>query len=236
MFTLWSAGYFLVAHLTGSLKMHTLMLDLDRRIPFKEEYVWFYLTVYMLYLMPFFVMKNKPFAKMVMLSYISVLVIHYTLYFVFPVTFPREIPDTGKHFSIWALKMVYNGDTPWNCFPSSHCAMALMAALVLLEIDFHFGMYGIFIALTIGISTVFIKQHYIVDVIAGYGVTLLVYYAYFKGKIIDILNTKQRELMQRMESAVESRLEEIVRRVVREELARHGVSGKQDSGGDKRQA
>jgi hypothetical protein len=67
-------------------------------------------------------------------------------------------------------------------------------------------------------------------------VTLLVYYAYFKGKIIDILNTKQRELMQRMESAVESRLEEIVRRVVREELARHGVSGKQDSGGDKRQA
>jgi len=218
MFSIWSGGYMLVGYFTSKLKMSTLMFGIDHLIPFRPEWVWFYLTVYMFFLLPFFVMNDKRLVKMVIYSYITVLLMCYTVYFAFPVWFPHNTDLQGNSYSIWALKMVHEGDPPWNCFPSSHCAMALMAALVLLEINLSFGIYGLIVAFSIGVSTLFTKQHYFVDVIAGFGLTLIVYYAYFKGRIIEIMGEKSREFRLRVESVVEGRVEEIVRRVVREEL------------------
>ncbi|MFA6033980.1 MAG: phosphatase PAP2 family protein [Myxococcota bacterium] len=226
MLLLWCCGYWVVEYLARDQQMHTMEVDLDRRILFNPTYVWFYITVYPFYLIPFFAMNDKRLAKMVMFSYITILLSCDVFYLFYPVLFPRDSLVVNS-FSTWVLSIVHAGDKPWNCFPSSHCAMSLMAALVLFEINPWFGVWGLAGAFWIGISTVFLKQHYVVDVVAGFGLTMIVYYAYFKGRIIEILNRKQQELYSRVGSAIEDRIEDVVRKVVREELARMNLEARQ---------
>ncbi|MCX7958574.1 MAG: phosphatase PAP2 family protein [Deltaproteobacteria bacterium] len=149
------------------------------------------------------------------------MLICYIFFYLYPVEYPRPELNVND-FSTWALGLVYKNDKPWNCFPSSHCAMAMMAALVLLEINWFFGVWGMLTALSIGVSTLFTKQHFILDVVAGFGLSMLVYYLYFKSRLIVLLGKKQKELSDRMSLAVdrivESRFEDIIRKIVREEI------------------
>jgi membrane-associated phospholipid phosphatase len=213
VFGLWSGGYTLVEHLSGNGAMHSLQLPPDLRVPYKPEYVWFYLTVYPFFLVPFFVLNDKRLANTVMLSYLTVMVICYSCFLLYPVEYPRtELPVNT--FSTWALKMVHNGDRPWNCFPSSHCALSLMAALVLFEVNPWFGAWGIASAFMIGVSTLFTKQHFIIDWVAGFGLTSVVYYAFFKSEVVQILNDKPVAIYRRIEGTIGSLLESI-NRIVR---------------------
>ncbi len=223
MFGVWSGLYFWIAESRINAEKHTMIVEFDRMIPFVPEWVWIYLTVYMIFLIPLFGLTERKLLKLVMSSYITVMLICYIFFYLYPVEYPR--PDlVVNDFSTWALSLVYKNDKPWNCFPSSHCAMAMMAALVLLEINWLFGIWGMITALSIGASTLFTKQHFILDVITGFGLSILVYYLYFKSRLIVLLGKKQKELSDRMSLAVdrivESRFEDIIRRIVREEVER----------------
>lgn len=219
LFSLWAGGYMLVAQLIEDRRMHQLLLEPDTWFPLAPSWVWIYLGVYPVFLVPLVAPYPKRLAKMVMLSYITLLLLCYLVFLIVPVAYPRPALEV-EGFSSWALSLVYANDQPWNCFPSTHCAVALMAALVMFEMNPIFGSWGLVVALTIGASTLFTKQHFLLDVVGGYSLTLLVYYAYFKGQLIEIMDKKQREFRARVESVIEGSLEEIVRRVVREELAR----------------
>lgn len=221
MFGSWSGLYFWIAESRIGAEKHSMMVEFDKMIPFVPEWVWIYLTVYMIFLIPLFGLTERKLLKLVMSSYITVMFICYIFFYLYPVEYPR--PDlVVSDFSTWALSLVYKNDKPWNCFPSSHCAMAMMAALVLLEINWLFGIWGMLTAISIGISTLFTKQHFILDVIAGFGLSILVYYLYFKSRLIILLGKKQKELTDRMSLAVdrivESRFEDIIRKIVREEI------------------
>ncbi len=221
MFGVWSGLYFWIAESRVDAIKHTMIVEFDGKIPFIPEWVWIYLTVYMIFLIPLFGLTDRRLLKVVMSSYITVMLICYVFFYFYPVEYPR--PElVVNDFSTWALSLVYKNDKPWNCFPSSHCAMAMMAALVLLEINWSFGIWGLTVALSIGVSTLFTKQHFILDVITGFSLSILVYYLYFKSKLIELLGKKQKELYDRVSMAVErafeARMEEMVRKVVREEL------------------
>jgi len=223
MFGIWSGLYFYIARTRINAEKHSMFVEFDKMIPFIPEWVWVYLTVYMIFLIPLFGLSDRRLLKTVMSSYITVMLICYVFFYFYPVEYPR--PEfVVKDFSTWALSLVYKNDKPWNCFPSSHCAMAMMAALVLLEINWFFGLWGMAVAISIGISTLFIKQHFIIDVISGFSLSILVYYVFFKSKLIELLGKKQKEFYDRIYSAtervIEHRLEDMVRRIVREEIDR----------------
>lgn len=223
MFGIWSGVYFWIAESRINAEKHSMLVEFDKIIPFIPEWIWIYLTIYMIFLIPLFSLTQRKLLKLVMSSYITVMLICYVFYYIYPVEYPR--PElVVKDFSTWALGLVYKNDRPWNCFPSSHCAMAMMAALVLLEMNWIFGIWGMITALSIGVSTLFTKQHFIVDVVAGFGLSILVYYLYFKSRVIELLGKKQKELSERMSMAVdriiEARFEDMIRKIVREEIER----------------
>ncbi len=221
MFGVWSGLYFWVAESRIGARKYSMIVEFDKVIPFIPEWVWIYLTVYMIFLIPLFGLTQRKLLKLVMSSYITVMLICYIFFYLYPVEYPR--PDLiVKDFSTWALSLVYKNDRPWNCFPSSHCAMSMMAALVLLEINWFFGIWGMITAISIGISTLFTKQHFILDVITGFGLSILVYYLYFKSRFVELLGKKQKEIQDRIsvaiERAIETRFEEIIRKIIREEI------------------
>lgn len=76
------------------------------------------------------------------------------------------------------LNFVYSVDKPYNCFPSTHASLTTLFTFFWLKEDFfinsvlrRYSLLGI--SFLIIISTVFVKQHYILDVFAGVGLALL---------------------------------------------------------------
>lgn len=65
------------------------------------------------------------------------------------------------------IRNVYAGDQPYNDFPSLHASLATLFAIHWWRVDRRLGaVIGIWAAL-IAVSTVFVKQHYVPDVVAG---------------------------------------------------------------------
>lgn len=73
----------------------------------------------------------------------------------------------GKGFIAWGLRFLYEADPPYNCFPSLHVAHSFVSALTCYRVHRGVGIAAAISASLIGISTLFSKQHYILDVIAG---------------------------------------------------------------------
>jgi membrane-associated phospholipid phosphatase len=99
------------------------------------------------------------------LSYLFIVVISCSFFIIMPVRMERPIlPETGI-FNI-LLQFIYNMDNPVNCFPSQHVALIMSAALSIRRRLREFIPWMVF-AILVCFSTVFVKQHYVLDVISG---------------------------------------------------------------------
>lgn len=96
-----------------------------------------------------------------------------TISFFFFVFFPVEIsrPEvTGSSFCEWILKLTYQVDEGNNCFPSMHCLYSWLSWIGVRRnryIPKMYQMISLLIAVSICISTLTVKQHYVADVPAG---------------------------------------------------------------------
>jgi membrane-associated phospholipid phosphatase len=187
MFGIWAAGYFAIAYATEGHATHTLpTFAWERDLRPSPEFVLIYLTIYPTFLLPFLFVRQKDFFRLFSLAYISVMCICYLIYLFFPVSIDR--PELSVHsFSTWVLAIVYAADRPWNCFPSLHVAMSLLAALTILEVHRIRGMLVLVLTLWIAYSTVLIKQHYVLDVLAAIALTFTIHFVYVRRRILNAL-------------------------------------------------
>ncbi len=187
MFATWSAGYFFIASITLEHTTHQLpTLAWERNTPLVPEYVFIYLAIYPTFLLPFLFIHQKDFFRLFSFAYINVMCVCYLVYLFYPVSIQR--PELIVHsFSTWVLGIVYGADRPWNCFPSLHVAMSLLAALTILEVRRVRGILTLLLTVWIAYSTVLIKQHYVLDVVAAMVLTLGIYFIYFRRQIMNTL-------------------------------------------------
>ena len=93
--------------------------------------------------------------------------------FFFFVFFPVEIsrPEvTGNSFCEWILKLTYQADEGNNCFPSMHSLYSWLCWIGVRRnrhIPVMYQDLSLLIAVSICISTLTVKQHYLADVPAG---------------------------------------------------------------------
>jgi membrane-associated phospholipid phosphatase len=187
MFGIWAAGYFFVAHITEAQSTHKLpALAWEQNVPLQPEFVLIYLTIYPTFLLPFVFIHQKDFFRLFSFAYITVMCICYFVYLLYPVSIDR--PDlVVDSFSTWVLGIVYGADRPWNCFPSLHVAMSLLAALTILEVHRIRGILALLLTFWIAFSTVLIKQHYVLDVVAAMLLTVTIYFVYIRRQILNTL-------------------------------------------------
>ena len=187
MFGIWAAGYFFIASVTVAQTTHTLpTFAWEREILLTPEYVFIYLTIYPTFLLPFLFIHQKDFFRLFSFAYITVMCVCYLVYLFYPVSLNR--PElTVNSFSTWVLGIVYRADRPWNCFPSMHVAMSLLAALTILEVHRFRGMLILLLTFWIAFSTVLIKQHYVLDVVAAMLLTFVIYFVYIRRQILNTL-------------------------------------------------
>jgi len=167
----------------SGFRLDAVFAGLDNAIPFVPEMVLFY--VYLFYPLVILTMLYFGFVKykrgyalgwsLVAINAVAVLV-----YIVFPVSTYAWRQDLLAHpvtGNIWATQVynVFANDTAFNCFPSLHAAVSAICAYTWFrysQIKTTLATKGVAIAtfaIAAGVilSTLFIKQHYIADEIAG---------------------------------------------------------------------
>jgi hypothetical protein len=68
-----------------------------------------------------------------------------------------------------------------------HVAMSLLAALTILEVHRIRGMLTLLLTLWIAYSTVLIKQHYVLDVVAALVLTFTIHFVYVRRRMLNAL-------------------------------------------------
>ncbi len=97
-------------------------------------------------------------------------------YLIFPVRMNRpEASMLPQDFLSQVIANFYRSDPPLNCFPSLHAANSTLAAYFLAREVRNVGVKAALwvVALSVVISTLFVRQHVIADVIAGVALAYL---------------------------------------------------------------
>lgn len=160
---------------------------IDDRIPFIPSFVIFYVMWYLfLILIPLLILKynKKVFDKYIVVSIVYA-ILEGIIFILFPTTMNRQ-PLVVTDISTWIVDIIYKVDTPvCNLFPSAHCAFSILFIISILDVKEIKKEYKILIiisSLLIILSTVFIKQHVVVDVL-GALLIVPIYYILRKRKI-----------------------------------------------------
>ncbi len=161
---------------------HYLNTWIDQSVPFEPEFVWLYLLYYPFCFAPIILLTNIDTFRRIALAYLFEDVIAFIVFIVYPTKMIR--PDiVVNSISTEALSLVYKVDPGFNVFPSLHVANSLLVALIFYRYNKKLGILFILIAVLISISTLYVKQHYLLDIFAGVIDALVVYAIVFKGHI-----------------------------------------------------
>ena len=160
--------------------IYNVTLPIDNNIPYISSFVVFYIIWYLLlFLIPIMIyLYDKDRLKEYALVYIICSIISSVIFVLFPTTISRSSYITNSFTDI-LVKFIYEYDTPaLNCFPSLH-ALESMLWIWYVGCNNKFNKYiriGVWVTcIGIILSTLFIKQHVIVDIIGSLLVLILGY-------------------------------------------------------------
>jgi membrane-associated phospholipid phosphatase len=169
-----SVVYFGVGHRQVPRSQTLLLIALDRAIPFWPWTVWFY--------MPFYVgtfvvcvagMRSFRLVNRVLVAFAVTMVVSAAAHLLIPAEYPRPVltapyPDLSVAF----LAQLHHIDPAGNVFPSLHVAQTSLLALVLRRDRPGLGALAVAMATVLAASTLTTKQHFILDVAAGYALAV----------------------------------------------------------------
>ena len=155
-----------------SLRRAPLHLYFQRElaIPFIPQFIWVYLSMYLLFLLPLFLI---PAARMPALGkqLIAGTIISAVFFLLIPAElgFARELPAHAPYTALYAR--MFGIDRPFNLVPSLHviysCAIALACADVARG-AVRVAIYGWLVVIVA--STVFVHQHHLLDLASAFAI------------------------------------------------------------------
>lgn len=170
-------------------KFHMIHAGIDDRIPFCEVfiipyYLWFVYIALSVAAFVFFDKEKKDFWKLCIALGFGM-----TFFLVFSYVYPNALqlrPDSFARDNIFVtlVKGIYASDTSTNVFPSIHCYNSMVVNVALCH-SRQFKQYkGITISsnilcILIILSTVFVKQHSVIDVIGAFVMFLPFYFVLY---------------------------------------------------------
>jgi hypothetical protein len=186
-------GYLLIGeYVSATGNPVTLRLDLDDRIPFSSGFVWIYSLYYFLPLLMWILIPRLRYYPDVLLSFAILLTVSFVIFIVYPVRIIRPI-DPGSDLSGRLVGFIYRVDSLVNAFPSLHVASSFLTSFI---VWFHRRWLGaIFFVMSFGvaISTLYLKQHWLADVVAGALLAVAIYLFVYRWHPLSRLKSGSKE-------------------------------------------
>lgn len=170
----WLVGYFATAARIDPARAITLRTTLDDVIPFVPQSIYVYGAIYTAMLLPLFTVRCRELFRRVVGGYAFVIGVSLVAFNTMPVTSLGLRPDATAlsalgpgRFDIWGVKLCYALDPPLNLFPSLHLGSVTLVALAAGTARRAYGIGGLVVASAVAISICTVKQHWVVDGVAG---------------------------------------------------------------------
>jgi membrane-associated phospholipid phosphatase len=147
---------------------YVFFFDAELRIPFCPEWIWAYFSVYVLLLLPLFLLDVARFQRLckALIAGIILAGIFFIL-FPAPIGFTRVLPEAEPYRTLFLPVILV--DAPFNTVPSLHVSCATGIVLMLAENSVSLWRRGawFFWLGMIAVSTVLVHQHHVLDVVSG---------------------------------------------------------------------
>lgn len=165
----------------GLRPVFKLATPLDLLIPLLPPAIivyWYVFYGFLFFSFFYFAFVRREFRNAFLLAFTLVSFAAYAIYLVFSVIGPDRVVAGTDFFSV-QVAFLYQHDTPLNCFPSLHGSTSLLAAYALWRAKRAYGFVGWPVAIAIQVSTLLVRQHWIVDQLGAALVTLPIAYFAF---------------------------------------------------------
>jgi membrane-associated phospholipid phosphatase len=158
--------------------MHIVNTQFDNLFPFDSRFIIPYIAWFLFVaagLILFAIIDHKYFYQQ-LASLLTGAVISYLTFHFFPTEIIRPVVNGTSIFDS-LVKDYYNYDCPYNGFPSIHVLYTVIITLFVCKyfqnnlLRFLF----IIICIIISVSTLYVKQHYFLDVLAGALLAIILY-------------------------------------------------------------
>jgi len=146
---------------------HIPELALDRAMPVVPGWSPVYASLFLAAILPAFVIHQQDHLNRTILAFIFMWLVAFACFWFYPTLSSRPAKVLGDGFGNWGLRVIYSIDARYNCLPSLHVAQCFLAAFSCSVVHRGVGIVAIVWASFVALSTLYTKQHYVLDVITG---------------------------------------------------------------------
>ncbi len=183
MFIIHCSTYFLSQAFTVNTPHRDFTIQgFDDKVPFLSIFVVPYILAFVFWAIGPFVISKV--SKEHYFNWIFGALIHYIICFIIytvcPTTITRPVVENETVFD-YLVNLIYvldRPERPTNLFPSIHCSLSILCYVGVMgkkEIPLWYRVSALVMAILVCLSTQFIKQHYIVDLISAFIIVVISY-------------------------------------------------------------
>jgi membrane-associated phospholipid phosphatase len=166
-YLLWLAGYLTVNHVTAGRSALQPLLPGETDIPLVTYAYPFYASVYLQIFLPLYLSRTRRAYARTQIAVALGSLIAFAVYLIAPMPYPRPATLEVDGPLAWMLAFEWSIDQPRCTFPSLHVFFAWLFYLGLRDEAPRWRPWLLALAIAVSISTVLVKQHFIVDVPSG---------------------------------------------------------------------
>lgn len=164
--------YYLTLFLLPSdIKRYDLSLSIDSKIPTVPFFVLIYVLAFAQWVISYILHSKDNTITCYKITTAGIIAKLICLIFFIALPTTITIPEvTGSGFFEWGTRFIHSADRPYNLFPSIHCLeswLCFRGAMMLKNKNYYYITFQGVFTLLVFASTLFIKQHFIVDIPAG---------------------------------------------------------------------
>ena len=173
----WIGVYFFVNRLQVEPQRRLdLAMPLDGRIPFVPQMVLVYFSTYIFVIQPFIVLSEARQFYWMLASFGSITAIASLIHATVPSKIERNENLSAYGLSGNLINLFQKTCKPYGNFPSMHVALSVpVVGANFIAVGPAMGSVTLVWAILIALSTLYTKQHYILDVLAGMIGGVLIY-------------------------------------------------------------
>lgn len=147
----------------------------EAAIPLIPLFVPLYLTFHFVYITPFFFVFNKRKYERVTAAYLFIVLVSGLFFVLLPTRMVWE-SFVAKSWTDCLIPFLRQLDAPnFNLFPSMHVSLAFFSTFVVASENKKWGYFLAVASTLIAFSTLLTKQHYLLDLLAGFLLAVVAY-------------------------------------------------------------
>ncbi len=154
------------------------MLAADHAVPFVPWTVFIYISEYLFFTVVYITVRDMENLNKYIYSFFFTQALSCLIFLFWPTIYPRDLfpvpADTNETVTA-VFRILRDVDAATNCFPSLHVSSVYLSAFIFLDEQRKKFPFFIIWATFIALSTLSTKQHYIVDITAGFALSVVSY-------------------------------------------------------------